>query len=78
MRVCVEDGDLVIKGEYKVEEKNEYNWFFCSFGSYNICMMLFENIKIDEVKVEFKNGVLYVFVFKLKEEFKKNVNINIE
>lgn len=78
MRVCVEDGDLVIKGEHKVEEKNEYNWSSRSFGSYNTRMTLPENIKIDEVKAELKNGVLHVFVPKSKEEPKKNVNINIE
>lgn len=78
VRVCVEDGDLVIKGEHKVEEKNEYNWSSRSFGSYNTRMTLPENIKIDEVKAELKNGVLHVFVPKSKEEPKKNVNINIE
>lgn len=79
VKVLVEDGDFVIKGEYNVEEQKEENWFFCSYGSYNMCMVLFENVLFENIKVEFKNGVLYVVVFKFKEDFQKKViDINVQ
>nr|AAF19022.1 chloroplast-localized small heat shock protein 22 [Funaria hygrometrica] len=79
VKVYVEDGDLVIKGAHRAEEQKENNWSSRSYGSYNTRMTLPENVKIDEVKAELKNGVLQVVVPKSKEEPKKNViDINVE
>jgi len=79
VKVSVEDGDLVIKGEHKAEGQNEDSWSSRSYGSYNTRMTLPENAKVDEIKAELKNGVLHVVVPKSKEEPKKNViDINVE
>lgn len=79
MKVFVEDGDLVIKGEHKKEEEgsDENNWTTRMSGSYQTRMTLPDNVKLDEVKAELKNGVLEVVLTKSKEEPKKNV-IDIE
>lgn len=79
MKVSVEDGDLVIKGEHKAEEQKEDSWSSRSYGSYNTRVTLPEHVKVEEIKAELKNGVLYVVVPKSKESPKKNViDVNVE
>lgn len=75
--MTVEDGDLVIKGEHK-KEGEENNWRTRSSSVYSTRMTLPDNVKIEEVKAEVKNGVLEVVLPKSKEEPKKNViDINV-
>ncbi|GLJ31380.1 hypothetical protein SUGI_0629700 [Cryptomeria japonica] len=78
VKVEIEDGTLVIKGEHSQEER-EKNWSSRSFGSYNTRIILPENVRLDEVKAEMKNGVLQVTVPKTEPEKKQDViavNIN--
>lgn len=81
VKVFVEEGDLVIKGEHQ-DQKNsdkEESASFRSYGSYYTRMKLPENAKPEEVKAELKNGVLQVVVPKSKEAPKKSViDINVE
>lgn len=73
----VDNGILMIKGEYKVEEEeglfeeDEY-WFLRSYGYYNMSLFLFDDVKVEEIKVEFKNGVFNVVIFRM-EKLKKDV-----
>lgn len=77
VKVTVEDGDLVIKGEHK-KEGEENNWKSRSSRVYSTRMTLPDNVKIEEVKAEVKNGVLEVVLPKSKEEPKKNIiDINV-
>lgn len=78
VKVTVEDGDLVIKGEHNAEGKeDEHGWSSRSYGSYHTRLTLPDHVKHDGVKAEFKNGVLHVEMPKSKEEPKKNA-IEIE
>lgn len=79
MKVSIEDGDLVIKGEHKAEDQKEDSWSSRSYGSYLTRMTLPDNAKVEEVKAELKNGVLHVVVPKSKEAPKNNVvDIKVE
>jgi len=78
VKVTVEDGDLVIKAEHKKEEQSENSWTSRSAGSYRTRMTLPDNVNLDEVKAEIKNGVLEVEMPKYKEAPKKKViDINV-
>lgn len=79
VKVSIEDGDLVIKGEHKAEDQKEDSWSSRSYGSYHTRMTLPDNAKVEEVKAELKNGVLHVAVPKSKEAPKNNVvDIKVE
>ncbi|CAM6072673.1 unnamed protein product [Sphagnum tenellum] len=71
VKVMVEDGTLVIKGEHKAEEKEGDKWAARTYGSYYLRVILPDDIKFDEVKAELKNGVLEVTVPKSTEHPKK-------
>jgi HSP20 family protein len=78
VKVTVEDGDLIIKGEHNAEGKeDEHGWSSRSYGSYHTRLTLPDHVKHDAVKAELKNGVLHVEMPKSKEEPKKNA-IEIE
>eukprot|EP01018_Ginkgo_biloba_P013451 Gb_10788 [translate_table: standard] len=72
VRVSVEDGSLVIKGEHSEEAKKE-NWSTRSYGSYNTRIILPGNVRLEDIKAEMKNGVLQVCVSKTEEESKQIV-----
>eukprot|EP01018_Ginkgo_biloba_P010691 Gb_40446 [translate_table: standard] len=72
VKVSVEDGSLVIKGEHSEEAKKE-NWSTRSYGSYNTRIILPDNVRLEDIKAEMKNGVLQVCVPKTEEESKQNV-----
>ncbi|KAG0618808.1 hypothetical protein M758_4G092800 [Ceratodon purpureus] len=69
VKVTVEDGQLVIKGEHNAEEKSEDRW---TSRSYNTRLTLPDHVKVEDVKAELKNGVLRVVMPKCKEDPKKN------
>jgi HSP20 family protein len=69
VKVTVEDGQLVIKGEQNEEDKSEERW---SSRSYNTRLTLPEHVKIEDVKAELKNGVLRVVMPKHKDDPRKN------
>ena len=70
----MEDGELVIKGEYNAEDKSDDYW---SSRSYDTRLALPEHVKVEDVKAELKNGVLRVVMPKSKEDPEKNT-ISIE
>ncbi|KAG0494678.1 hypothetical protein HPP92_005672 [Vanilla planifolia] len=74
VKVSIEQGTLIIKGEGEVEEGNEG-----SSRRYSSRIDLTPELyKMDEIKAEMKNGVLKIAVPKLKEEERKDVyHINI-
>jgi HSP20 family protein len=73
--VDVVEGNLSIKGEHKPVE-GEDDWSSRSSGSYNITIKLPDNVKVDAIKAELKNGVLCVTAPKV-EEVKKRVQVHV-
>ncbi|KAG0562153.1 hypothetical protein KC19_9G121800 [Ceratodon purpureus] len=73
VKVYMEDGDLVIKGEHKEDHKEDKEERPAARTSYYTRMKLPEDVKTEEMKAELKNGVLQLVVPKSKEAPKKNV-----
>jgi len=79
--VQVTDSTLTIKGEKKREEEvKEDNYYRCerSFGSFTRAVALPCDVKADQVKASFKNGVLEVRMPKTEEAKKKAITVKID
>ena len=79
--VQVTDSTLIIKGEKKREEEvKEDNYYRCerSFGSFTRAVALPCDVKADQVKASFKNGVLEVRMPKTEEAKKKAITVKID
>jgi HSP20 family protein len=61
LKVTIDDGVLTVKGEHK-EEKEEASDEEFWYGYYNTSLMLPDDAKVDEVKAEFKDGVLTITI----------------
>lgn len=68
VKVTVEDGQLVIKGEQKAEDKSDDGWSSHSYENYSTRLTLPENVQLEELKAELKNGVLRIVMPKTKED----------
>ena len=78
VKVGIEDGTLVIKGEHS-EESQKDNLISRSQGSYNTRIILPDNVRLEETKAEMKNGVLQVFVPKVEEAKTQNlIDVKVE
>ena len=73
--IDVIEGNLAIKGEHKPVE-GEDDWSSRSCGSYNIKIKLPDNVKVEAIKAELKNGVLLVTAPKV-DETKKRVQVQV-
>ncbi|GMH22770.1 hypothetical protein Nepgr_024613 [Nepenthes gracilis] len=75
VKISVEENTLIIKGEGETESEEEERR-----RRYSARIDLTPNLyKIDGIKAEMKNGVLKVFIPKVKEDERKDVvNVNIE
>uniref|UniRef100_A0ACD5ZN06 Uncharacterized protein n=1 Tax=Avena sativa TaxID=4498 RepID=A0ACD5ZN06_AVESA len=65
VRVTVEDGALVIRGEKAVVEEDDDDgewWSASSYGCYHASLLLPEDARADGITAEVKDGVLYVSV----------------
>ena len=72
---------LMIKGEKKREEEvKEDDYYRCerSFGSFTRAVALPSDVKADQVKASFKNGVLEVRMPKTEEAKKKAITVKID
>ncbi|GBG89676.1 hypothetical protein CBR_g49529 [Chara braunii] len=79
LSVQVEDGDtLIVSGEHKAEEgAGEGDTHrIRSAASYRTRILLPDNVKTDEIKAEFKDGVLHLVIPK-KEAERKVVDVHI-
>lgn len=79
--VQVTDSTLIIKGEKKREEEiKEQDYYSCerSFGAFARSVDLPSDVKADQVKASFKNGVLEVRMPKTEEAKKKAVTVKID
>mgnify|MGYP001182188401 FL=1 len=81
INVQVTDSTLTIKGEKKREEEvKEDDYYRCerSFGSFTRAVALPCDVKAEQVKASFKNGVLEVRMPKTEEAKKKAITVKID
>ena len=79
--VQVTDSTLMIKGEKKRDEEvKEDDYYRCerSFGSFTRAVALPSDVKADQVKASFKNGVLEVRLPRTEEAKKKAITVKID
>ncbi|KAJ7571252.1 hypothetical protein O6H91_01G156500 [Diphasiastrum complanatum] len=76
VKICVEDGELVIQGEHKADKTEDDEFQSKNYTVYNTRMSLPKDVKQDEIKAELKDGVLYVVVPKAQES-KKKVEVQV-
>ena len=82
LNVTLDDHYLIISGEKREEKKEEdkkRNYVFSErrFGSFCRRIALPEGIKADEIKAEYKNGVLHVALPKDETAMPKKIEINV-
>lgn len=68
VKVWVEEKMLLVKAEKEAEEGEE--WPAKSYGKYHSRIALPENIEMDKIKAEVKDGVLYISVPKAQASSK--------
>ena len=67
------------KKEEKTEEDKNRNYFFCerSFGTFSRTIVLPEGIKTDEVKANYRNGILDIELPKGEAAQPKKINVEV-
>jgi HSP20 family protein len=81
LNVTLEDNVLTISGEKKEERKEENKRYVLSerrFGSFKRSIALPAEVKADNVKASFKNGVLTVDFEKKEVSQPKRITINVK
>lgn len=80
VEVRIEDGTLYLKGERKQErdvKEENYHRVERSYGSFTRTFSLPNSIDTDDVKAEYKDGVLTLTLAKREEAKPKTVKINV-
>ncbi len=80
VEVTVKGRDLVIKGEKKREEEHrDENYYYTErvYGKFVRSVTLPVDVKIDEIKAVFKNGVLEIELPKVEEAKAKEIKIEV-
>ncbi|KAF4399737.1 hypothetical protein CsatB_012939 [Cannabis sativa] len=74
LKITIDDGVLIIKGEHKEEEEDQSGsddefWSSSSkrYGYYNASLVLPDDAKADDVKAELKDGVLSITIPKTEK-----------
>jgi len=81
INVQVSDSSVTIKGEKKREEEVKEEDYCCcerSYGAFARTIELPSEVKADQVKASFKNGVLEIRLPKTEEAKKKAVTVKID
>jgi HSP20 family protein len=77
--ISVEDGYLTISGERKQEEKTDKKNFHRIeryYGKFERSFQLPDEVKADEIKANYKNGVLKVEIPKTEKQLPKQIAIS--
>ncbi len=80
VEVRLEDGTLYLKGERKQEstvKEGNYHRVERSYGSFTRSFALPNSINTDDVKAEYKDGVLTLTMAKREEAKPKTIKINV-
>ena len=81
VKVTVEDGVLTIKGEKKFEKKKKSKKQLrieCEYGSFIRSFTLPNNVKTNDIKAEYKNGILNLTIPKTEEAKPKELEIQVK
>jgi len=83
LNVSLDNHILTISGEKKEEseKKDEKNRYIVSerrFGSFSRSIKVPEDIKVDAIKAEYKNGILDLFLPKDETKAPKKIDIKIQ
>ena len=81
VNVTFENGILSISGERQQEKEQKgrrYHRVECSCGKFNRSFTLPTDIKPDQIKAEFKDGVLFVHVAKSESAKPKQIEVKVE
>ncbi|XP_065868558.1 26.5 kDa heat shock protein, mitochondrial isoform X2 [Euphorbia lathyris] len=62
LKITIDDGVMIIKGESKEEEEDDEHWSMRRYGYYNTSVVLPDDVKTDEIKAELRNGVLHITI----------------
>ena len=79
IKISFKDDVLTLSGERKSEkEENGKNFHRIerSYGEFERCFHLPKNVKVSDIKADYKNGILTVNIPKSEEEKPKEIAIN--
>lgn len=81
IKVTINDENmLMIRGEKKLEEKQENETYIRlerNFGEFTRSFILPDNVKDDEIKAKFENGVLEICLEKIEPSKPKEIEVSI-
>lgn len=80
INISLKKDELVIQGEKKEEEKKEGESFLRverSYGKFRRSIKLPSNIKSEDIKADYNNGVLRIHLPKTEEEKPKEIPIKV-
>jgi HSP20 family protein len=80
LEIQIENGVLTIRGETRHEEEQKDEKIYrreVSYGSFSRSVRLPENLNLEEVDAEFKNGLVTISVPRLPEEKPKALKIAV-
>ena len=78
--IRIEDGTLTLKGERKLEERKNgegYHRIERGYGSFVRCFSLPDSVDPEQVKAEYKNGVLAVSLPKKEAAKPRTVKVSV-
>ena len=79
--ISITDDVLTLRGEKRQESKREEENYFhmeCAYGAFNRSIPLPSEVESNNVKAEFKNGILKIALTKKPEEQRKAKKIEIK
>lgn len=80
IKIDVNDGTLTIKGEKKLEEKNEKDNYVRverSYGSFTRSFTLTEDVDTENIQAAYKDGVLEITLTKKEEAKPKEIQVQV-
>ncbi|OQX84044.1 hypothetical protein B6D60_09780 [candidate division KSB1 bacterium 4484_87] len=78
IKIQFEDGVLTLTGERKIEKEDKDKNFYRverRYGKFQRCFSLPRNVKADEIKANYKDGILTVNIPKAEEAKAKEIEI---
>jgi HSP20 family protein len=78
--IRVEDGTLYLKGERKQEsevKEGNYHRVERSYGSFTRSFSLPNSVNVEDIKAEYKDGVLTLIMAKREEAKPKTIKVNV-
>ncbi len=76
VKVHVDNGILTIKGEKKLETKDEKCLRIeCAYGSFVRSFSLLQDVDVEKIGAEYQNGILCLSIPKLKKAKPKQIEV---